>query len=303
MASIESQELNNLYKSISARSHSEPGPELWMLRAMFEELVGLGREPEDVSYAEVDVDGIHALWVRPIGAASDRVILYLHGGAFVGGSSESHRKLTGHLAKASGVQALSIDYRLAPENPYPAQLDDAVTAFRWLRAQGFAAQHIVTAGDSAGGNLSIATALKLKDLGEELPGAIISLSPWLDMEMLGESLDSNAATDLLISRQGMAMFTHILLGESGSRTDPLVNILRADLDGLPPVYLAAGGDEVLRDDSVRFADRARDHGVKVELTVGSGMQHVYALSAGAAPEADQLIAELSQWVRPLIDLN
>lgn len=303
MASIESQELNNLYKSISARSQSEPGPELWMMRAMFEELVGLGREPEDVSYAEVDVDDIHALWVRPIGAASDRVILYLHGGAFVGGSSESHRKLTGHLAKAAGVQALSIDYRLAPENPYPAQLDDAVTAFRWLRAQGFAAQHIVTAGDSAGGNLSIATALKLKDLGEELPGAIISLSPWLDMEMQGESLDTNAATDLLISRQGMAAFTHILLGESGSPTDPLVNILRADLEGLPPVHLAAGGDEVLRDDSVRFAERARDHGVKAELTLGSGMQHVYALSAGAAPEADQLIAELARWVRPLMDLN
>jgi monoterpene epsilon-lactone hydrolase len=303
VASIESQELNNLYKSISARSQSEPGPELWMMRAMFEELVGLGREPEDVSYAEVDVDGIHALWVKPIGAASDRVILYLHGGAFVGGSSESHRKLTGHLAKASGVQALSIDYRLAPENPYPAQLDDAVTAFRWLRAQGFAAQHIVTAGDSAGGNLSIATALKLKDLGEQLPGAIISLSPWLDMEMQSESLDTNAAADLLISRQGMAAFTHILLGESGSPTDPLVSILRANLEGLPPVYLAAGGDEVLRDDSVRFADRARDHGVKVELTVESGMQHVYALSAGTAPEADQLIAELARWVRPLIDLN
>jgi monoterpene epsilon-lactone hydrolase len=303
MQSVELQELNNLYLSISERTRSDPRPDLWMMRGMFEELVTVGREPEDVTYAEVDVNGIHGLWCRPIGAPSDRVILYFHGGAFVGGSSASHRKLTGHLAKASGVQALSIDYRLAPENTFPAQLDDAVTAFRWLREQGFAAQHIVTAGDSAGGNLSITTALKLKDLGEDLPGAIISLSPWLDMEMQSESLDSNATSDVLINRYGMAEFTHLLLGASGSPTDPLANPLRANLEGLPPVYLAVSGSEVLRDDSVRFADRAREHGVKVELTVESGVQHVYALSAGRAPEADQLIAELARWVRPLIDVN
>lgn len=234
MQSVELKELNNLYLSISERTRSDPRPDLWMMRAMFEELVTVGREPDDVTYAEVDVNGIHGLWCRPTGAPSDRVILYFHGGAFVGGSSASHRKLTGHLAKAAGVQALSIDYRLAPEDTFPAQLDDAVIAFRWLREQGFAAQHIVTAGDSAGGNLSITTALKLKDLGEDLPGAIISLSPWLDMEMQSESLDSNATSDILINRYGMAEFTHLLLGESGSPTDPLANPLRANLEGLPP---------------------------------------------------------------------
>jgi acetyl esterase/lipase len=303
MSSVESQELNDLYRSIAARIQSTPQPELWAMRGMFEELVTVGREPEDVTYAEVDVDGIHGLWSKPVGARSDRAILYFHGGAFLGGSSASHRKLTGHLAKAAGVPALSIDYRLVPENPWPAQLDDAVTAFHWLRGQGLAAKHIVTAGDSAGGNLSVTTALKLRDLGEDLPGAVISLSPWLDMEMQGQSLDSNASSDPLISRHAMSGFRHLLLGADGSPTDPLVNPLRADLECFPPTYLAVSGSEVLRDDAVRFAERARDHGVKVELTVEPGVQHVYALSAGRAPEAIQLIDELAAWVRPLIELN
>lgn len=284
------------YESIIERMVANPEMDLLTLRSIFEELATMTREPEDVTYAEADVDGIRGLWCRPNGAPLDKALLYFHGGGFMGNTADSHRKMVGHLARAAGVNALVLDYRLAPENPFPAQLDDAVTGYRWLRAQGIPSGGIATAGDSAGGNLAVAIALRLRAEDEELPGAIVTFSPWLDMELTGETLSTNAVNDASISMHVVTMMSSAYLGETGSRTDPFANPLVADLSGLPPVFVATSTDEALFSDSERFADKASAAGTDVEFIKVPGQQHVFTITAGRTPEADDAIFRAGSWL-------
>lgn len=302
MPSPQSDALRAHFQSISDRIAANPAMDLMTLRGLFEELTERTAEPEDVTYAEVDADGVRGLWCTPLDADRDRVVLYLHGGGFVANSVASHRKLAGHLAKAVGARAFVLDYRLAPEHPFPAQIEDAVAAYRWLLAQGVTPQHIATAGDSAGGNLAVALPLKLRDLGEPLPAAILAFSPWVDMEHLGKTLDTNAATDALTNRQVVGMMSGMYLGATGSPSDPLATPLLADLTGLPPMFLTAGGAEVLLDDAQRLADRAESQGVDIDLTVAPDQQHVYVCMAGRAPEADEAMSAAAAWARPRLGL-
>ena len=303
MPSTESESLRTHFQSMSDRLAANPEMDLPTLRAMLEELAVQAAEPTDVTYEEVDAGGRPALWCIPLGAATDRVILYTHGGGFVSNTMHSHRKLAGHLAKAAGVRSLVIDYRLAPEHPFPAQLDDAVAAYHWLLDQGIEAAHIATAGDSAGGNLATSVVLKLRDDGVALPAAIVALSPWYDMECDGPTLDSNADTDALVQRPVVQNMATMFLGESGSRTDPLANPLHADATGLPPIYLTAGTHETLQDNAERFADIAKNANVDVTLELADGMQHVHPFMAGRAPEADTTIANIGEWLRPKLGLT
>lgn len=297
MPSTESDALRAHFQSMTDRMAADPDMDLVTLRSMLEELAARAGEPEGVSYAEADAGGVRALWCRPEGADANRVVYYMHGGGFVSNTADSHRKLAAHLAKAVGARALVLDYRLAPEHPFPAQIEDAVTGYRWLRSQGIEARDIVTAGDSAGGNLAISVVLKLRDLGEPLPGAVIGFSPWLDMEHKGKTLDSNAATDALVQRAVIEQMSAMFLGEDGAPTDPLANPLLADVVGLPPMYLAAGDHETLQDNAERFADKLRAAGNEVELEIAPGQQHVHPFMAGRAPEADATIARAADWVR------
>jgi acetyl esterase/lipase len=214
----------------------------------------------------------------------------------------THRKVAGHLAKAVGARALVIDYRRAPEHPYPAQLEDAVTAYRWLVGQGVEAGHTATTGDSAGGNLATSMVLRLRDQGGPIPAAIMPLSPWYDMEGKGESLDSRAEVDVLVQREILTGMATMFLGEEGPATDPLANPLFADPTGLPPMLIQVGDHECLLDDSLRFADNARAAGVDVTVEVEPEMQHVFHFLAGRAPEADKAIDRLAAWVRPKLGL-
>jgi monoterpene epsilon-lactone hydrolase len=302
MPSTESDALREHFQSMSDRMAANPEMDLVTLRSMLEELGGRAAEPTDVTYEEVDAGGRPAMWCNPIGAADDRVILYTHGGGFVSNTMHSHRKLAGHLAKAAGVRALVLEYRLAPEHPYPAQLEDAVAAYRWLLDQGIEAAHIATAGDSAGGNLATSLVLKLRGDGIPIPAAIVALSPWYDMECNGETLVSNSATDALVQRSVVESMSTMFLGESGSRTDPLANPLHADAAGLPPIYMTAGTHEALQDNAERFADIAKRANVDVTLELSEGMQHVYPFMAGRAPEADATIAAIGEWLRPKLGL-
>lgn len=303
MASIESDALRARFEMMASRSTADPEMDLQTVRDMQEGLHLETAEPERVSYAGVDAGGVPALWCLPDGAADDRVLLYLHGGGFVTNSMHSHRKLAAHLAKATGARALVPDYRLAPENPFPAQLEDAVSAFRWLLAQGVRAEHIATAGDSAGGNLATGVVLKLREEGGPVPAAIVAFSPWYDMENSGATIDTNAATDVLVQRLGLEQMVEMFLGEHGSPSDPLANPLHADLAGLPPMFLTVGDQETLLDDAVRLAKKATEAGVDVTLTVAPGMQHVYQLMAGNAPEATEAIADVAAWLRPKLGLG
>jgi acetyl esterase/lipase len=191
-----------------------------------------------------------------------------------------------------------MDYRLAPEHPFPAAIEDSVAVYRALRAERSGKGRILMAGDSAGGNLAIVTALKLRDLGEPLPDGIIGFSPWTDMTVSGESLETNCATDTLVNR-GMleGMVATYLAG--ASPTDPLANPLGADLAGLPPIYVNAGSSEALLSDTTRFAQAARQAGVEVTVSIVEGMQHVFPCLAGRARVADDELANVARWHRSL----
>ncbi|MFJ6569257.1 alpha/beta hydrolase [Streptomyces sp. NPDC091292] len=284
------------------RMAATPDMPLPARRALFEELHARAAEPTDVTYEEVTAGSCRAVWCDPLDAATDRVLLYLHGGGFVTNSADSHRKMAGHLAKAAGVRALVLDYRRAPEHPYPAQIEDAVGAYHWLLAQGHTPGHIASVGDSAGGNLATVTVLALRDAGMPLPAAIVAVSPAYDLEATGESIEANRDKDAILSKLPLdkaAMY----LGEHGSVKDPLANPLYADLTGLPPVYLSCGTHEMLQDDAVRFAALASKAGADTTLDINEGMQHVHIYMAGRAPEADATIAAIGAWLRPRLGLD
>jgi len=242
------------------------------------------------------------MWCIPSGCDPSRVLLYFHGGGCVVGSMHTHRKLAGHLAKAVGARALVLNYRLAPENPFPSQVHEGAAAYQWLLGQGIKAEHIATIGDSAGGNLTIAVPLKLRELGVSLPAAMVPLSPYLDMELTGDSLETNAATDALVNRPLMETMVELYLC-GASPQDPYANLLYADLSGLPPAYVEAGGAEMLLDDGVRIAALMDKAGVEVVLRVEPGMQHVFEFMAGRAPESDRAIADIATWLRPKLGLG
>jgi len=237
------------------------------------------------------------MWALPKGHDPRAVVLCLHGGGFVGGSVHTHRKVFGHLAKALGTRALLVDYRLAPAHVFPAQLDDAMAAYRWLLDEG--AGPIAVAGDSSGGGLALAVMLRARADGLPLPTAGMLISPWVDMALTGASYETNAATETFFFRDVVAQLAELYLG-GASPTSPLASPLHADLTGLPPLFLQVGGDETLLDDSRLLAERAHAAGVEVRLDVFAEQQHSFQMAAGRAPEADDAIARFAAWARPLL---
>jgi monoterpene epsilon-lactone hydrolase len=296
--SSEADFLRTLYKGWSDRMAADPALTIGDLRSLFEEWHQATREPEGVTYKRSLLAGVEALWALPVDADLSKVILYTHGGGFVVGSTSTHRKFAGHLAKHLGVTAVVIDYRRAPECPFPAQLEDSTAVYRDLLTRGFKAQNITTAGDSAGGNLAISTVLKLRDDGVALPGAVIAFSPWLDMEHIGKTLESNAATDVLVNMSVVQSMSALFLGENGSRTNPLANPLKANYKkGFPRLYITVGSAEALLDNSTDLAEIARAAGVNVTLSVVEGMQHVFTFLAGRAVEADDELRRIANWFK------
>lgn len=295
--SPQSDALRALYQSWSERMAANPALTIADLRSLFDEWHQPTLEPEDVAYRSDTLAGVEGVWALPSGADKDKVILYTHGGGFAVGSSASHRKLAGHLAKHLGVTAVVIDYRRAPEQPFPAQIEDATAVYKELLERGFKAANIVTSGDSAGGNLAVATVLKLREEKVALPGAVIAFSPWLDMEHVGKTLQTNAATDALVGKAILEAMSGMFLGEKGSRTDPLANPLKADYKGFPRLYINAGSAETLLDNAQDLARIAESAGVPVALSVVDGMQHVFPFLAGRAPEADDELRRIAAWFK------
>lgn len=253
-------------------------------------------EPGGVDYLEVSADGIPAMWLRPHGAAEDRVIVALHGGGFVGGSLYTHRKMYAHLAKAAGVRVLLATYRHTPEFRYPAQIEDAVTAYRWAAGQ---ATRTALAGDSCGGGLAVQVALRV-------PGAaaLLLISPWLDMDaaLPGTSFDTNAATDRFFTRDMVRGLIAMYLPDGVSGVDPAVNVLHADLAGLPPAYVQVGGAESGLADAERLVALAEKAGVETRLDVFAGRLHTFQMAAGRSPAADDAIGRSATWVRSRLGL-
>jgi acetyl esterase/lipase len=303
MASQGAEELKTFMRNWAAILAARPDMPLDELRAVFEHWGDVTAEPGGVDYIEVDADGVLALWAAPKGCAQDRVVLCLHGGGYVTASMYTHRKVYGHLAKAIGCRALIPHCRRAPEHVHPAPVDDAVTAYKWLLDQGIASGHLALAGDSAGGALAVTTLLRARERNLPMPAATMPLSPWVDMEITGDSLASNREKDVLVQKEVVEIMAATFLGDGGNRRDPLANPLYADLKGLPPMYIQVGGDETLLDDSRWLADRAKAAGVDVKLEIFPEMQHVFHFAAGNAPEADEAIHKLAEWVRPKLGLR
>ena len=262
----------------------------------------LTAEPREVDYLETEAGGRPAMWVVPKSSSPDRVLLCIHGGGFVSGSVYTHRKMFGHLAKATGARALLVGYRLLPQGgAYPVPVDEVAAAYRWLLDQGTAAGHVAFAGDSVGGWLAIAVQLRARELGLPLPAAALLMSPAVDMEVNGESFDANRDKDPVFDRRFVRGLVGGFLGGADPR-DPLVNPLYADLTGLGPLYIQVGGDEALLDDARTLDEHATKAGVDVRLDVFPGMLHTFQMAAGRAPEADDAIRRMADWVRPKLSL-
>ena len=297
MASRESEVLADLYRNWASRMAADPTMSIDEFRDMFEEWATVTAEPADVSFEETTIDGVPALWARPASASQDRLLICFHGGGYVTGSRNSHRKMFGHIAAAAGAPALIVEYRRAPENPYPAAVEDALRAYRFALKSGMAANSIAFVGDSAGGGLSIASALAAKRDDIPLPGAIYLMSPWLDLDATGASYDTNAGLDLIVSRPVIAGLVPAYLGAGGNSRDPIANPILADPTGLPPIFIQVGGYESFLDDSRKFAAAASHAGVDVDLDVVPEMQHVFQFLGGVAPEADAAIARAGLWLK------
>lgn len=252
--------------------------------------------PRRVKVEPVRIGELYAEWLLPSGIAKDDVILYLHGGGYTMGSCKSHRALASRIATSSHCSALCIAYRLAPEHPFPAGLEDAKTAYRWLIDEGFSHSHVVFAGDSAGGGLALATAIALREEGYPLPAAIVCMSPWLDLTMSGYTVVECALTDPLINLETSRMHAGLYAGTHDLR-EPLLSPLFANLRGLPPIILQVGEYEILRSDSERFAENARQAGVEVKLGIWKGMWHVWHVLAGYMPESQDAIDRLGSYIQ------
>ena len=263
-------------------------------RAMMARSEHVFKPPRDVAIRPVMAGEVSGEWVVPPGASSRSVILYLHGGGWTLGWTNVHRRLVAHLCRAAGCRALAVDYRLAPEHPFPAALDDCVVAYRWLLRGGTAPRDVAIAGDSAGGNLTLTTLMSLRDAGEPLPAAAVCISPMTDLEGTGESFRTN--DDVAVTAEfALAMARHYAGGRDPKL--PLLSPHHGDLRGLPPLLVQVGGDEILLSDAERLADQARAAGVEVRLEVWPGMWHVWHLLSPFVPEARQAVAAAGAFLR------
>lgn len=250
----------------------------------------------DIKAEPVIAGGVPGEWVTAPGADTGRNILYLHGGGYMIGSIKTHRCLAGWISRAAQARVLIIDYRLAPENPHPAAVEDALAAYRFMLDSGVNPSRSVVAGDSAGGGLTVAALLAIRDAKLSLPAAAVCISPWVDMEGSGESMKTKAAVDPMVSNGNLGEMAAAYLGGKDPRT-PLASPLYADLKGLPPMLIQVGTSEVLLDDASRLAERARQAGVEVVYEPWENMIHVWQIFLPMLDEAKQAVDRIGEYVR------
>lgn len=247
-------------------------------------------------YSRVNAGGVTAEWVTAEGASDSRVVLYFHGGGYIIGSPRTHRAMLAHLSRDAGARVLALDYRLAPEHPFPAPVEDSVAAYRWLLNEGYDPARIAVSGDSAGGGLTVAMMVQARYVGLPMPGAAVCISPWVDMEGLGESMETRAAADPMVGRENLLVSAKTYLGGADPRA-PLAAPLHADLRGLPPTLIQVGDAEVLLDDSTRLAGIAREAGVEVRMEIWDDMIHVWHVFAPILPEGKQAISQAGEFIK------
>lgn len=266
------------------------------MRAGLGAMTGTLALDSDVRVEPITVAGMKAEWITTPAVSPGHVILYLHGGGYVVGTLDTHRELASRLGRAAGTRVLTIDYRLAPEHPHPAAVEDAVAAYRWILAQDVAPERIAIAGDSAGGGLTIATLVALRDRGVPLPRSGVCFSPWVDLEGTGASMDE-ITDDPMLNRSSIRHFAGFYLAGGIDPRTPLAAPLHANLAGLPPLLIQASRHEVLRDDAVRIAEKARAAGVDCTIELTDEVPHVWQIFAAILPEAREALASAGAFLR------
>jgi epsilon-lactone hydrolase len=264
--------------AVRALLTEKPRPVGWAERRQrLDEVGSVWPVADDVKLEAVDLEGVPGEWSIVPGSDPARVLVFFHGGGYCSGSIVSHRRMVTEAGRAGGVRTLSVGYRLAPEHPFPAALEDATTAWRFLRKLGVAARNIAIGGDSAGGGLTVALLTRLRDAGEDLPGCAWLVSPWTDLTMSGSTLDTKEAVDPLIHKAYLCELADAYVPAGIDRKDPRFSVLYADLQGLPPMLIQVGSAETLLDDATRFAGAAGSADVSVTLEIWPHMIHAWQL--------------------------
>ncbi len=252
--------------------------------------------PAGITIEKRDDGAVRGEWHRNKNAEDGNLIFYLHGGGYVFGSAKSHRAVTFALAAASRADVFSLNYRMAPEHPFPAAVDDALDAYRWLLDQTREPQRIVVAGDSAGGGLVLALMLCARDHGLPMPAGAVLYSPWTDLATSGASLSHNEKSDVMFKKVYIVEGAKKYLGGANPQT-PLASPLYADLSGLPPIQTFTSDNEILYSDSVRLHERLVTAGVTSQLVVEKGLAHVWPIFVGKMPEADRSVAQSADFIQ------
>ncbi len=252
--------------------------------------------PEMAGQAELTMGGVQCLGLMPKGSSGDHIVLWLHGGGYVMGSSRSHKGLASQIAHKAGMSTVIPDYRLAPENKFPAPVEDAVAVYQAVMAEGVKPENIILAGDSAGGGLAVMTALKLREMKVGQPAGLMLLSPWVDLSTSGWSIEAKAKRDPFLTRGALQMRTQQYLGDC-SMHDPAVDVLKADLRGLPPAFIQVGEAEILLSDSTALAEKLGAAGVPVSLEIWPEMFHIFQARYKMLDHAAQAVERLGAWAR------
>ena len=291
-----SLELDNVISLVRSREADESQGATEGRRRSFEKITDGFTIDVTAKYSRANAGGVTAEWVAAERASDSRVVLYFHGGGYIIGSPRTHRAMLAHLSQDSSARVLALDYRLAPEHPFPAPVEDSVAAYRWLLSEGYDPARIAFAGDSAGGGLTVSALVQIRYLGLPMPGAGVCVSPWVDMEGLGESMGTRAKVDPMVGKENLMVSAKTYLGGADPRA-PLAAPLYADLRGLPPILIQVGDAEVLLDDSTRLAGVAREAGVQVQMDVWDDMIHVWHLFAPILPEGKQAIKQAGDFIK------
>lgn len=297
MPSPEAADVFRLNQELLVAWTADPTYGIEDLRRIFDEFLDTLAIPAGATFTEVDAGGVPAIWASAPGASEDKAVVHFHSGGLVMGTAAGYRSFGANLSAASGARVLLVDYRLAPEHQWPAQLDDALAAYRWVLAQGIDPGSVAISGDSGGGGLALSLLLALRDEGVALPAAGLAVSPLADWTVSGGSMVTNAANDPLLPGPDLVlMLRSMLLAEGTDPANALVSPVFADYSDIPPLLVMAGSIETLRDDGVRVVEAAQRAGVDAEFVAGEGMVHIWPIFADRMPEAREAIEALGSFV-------